>query len=113
MDSLGTWGRRDIFCHLSAVACLALASVCRTDSEYWEHRVSPRFATRAISYECAQNFRYTRRMRQGRGSLAKVFWALLLGGALFYAVVVLTGPWAIHIGGRWGPPFSRAGGAHV
>jgi hypothetical protein len=40
---------------------------------------------------------------QRRGSLFKLFWALLLGGALLYAVVVLTGPWAVHIGGRWTP----------
>jgi len=31
-------------------------------------------------------------MRQRRGSLTKVLLVLVLGGALLYAVVVLTGP---------------------
>lgn len=40
---------------------------------------------------------------QERGSLAKVLAVLILGGALVYGIVVATGPWAIHIGGRWTP----------
>jgi hypothetical protein len=35
--------------------------------------------------------------------LAKAFVVLVLGAVLLYAVVVLTGPWAVHIGGRWTP----------
>ena len=46
---------------------------------------------------------YTRRMRQGRGSLAKLFWVIVLGGALLYAVVAVLDPWSLHIGGRWTP----------
>jgi len=42
-------------------------------------------------------------MRQRRLSLAMSFWVLLLGGALFYGVVVALDPWAFHIGGRWTP----------
>jgi hypothetical protein len=42
-------------------------------------------------------------MAQKRDSLAKVLLVFVLGGALFYAVVVALGPWAIHIGGRWTP----------
>lgn len=42
-------------------------------------------------------------MRRPRSSLAMLFWVLVLGGALLYGVVVLTGPWAVHIGGRWTP----------
>jgi hypothetical protein len=42
-------------------------------------------------------------MQQRRSPLAKLFGVLVLGGALLYAVVVLTGPWALHIGGRWTP----------
>jgi hypothetical protein len=42
-------------------------------------------------------------MRQRRGALAMSFWILVLGGALFYGVVVLLNPWSVHIGGRWTP----------
>lgn len=48
-------------------------------------------------------------MPQRRGSFAMVFWALLFGGAILYAVVVLTGPWAVHIGGRWTPLLTWSG----
>src|SRR5579859_966979 len=48
-------------------------------------------------------------MRQPRGSLAKLFLVLVFGGALLYAVVVLTGPWAVHIGGRWTPLLTWTG----
>jgi hypothetical protein len=42
-------------------------------------------------------------VQQRRGSLAKLFWVLVLGGAGFYAVVVALDPWSIHMGGRWTP----------
>lgn len=42
-------------------------------------------------------------MRQRRFSLPMLFLVLLLGGALFYGVVVALDPWAFHIGGRWTP----------
>lgn len=42
-------------------------------------------------------------MRQGRGSLAKSLWMLVLIGVLLYVVVVALNPWAIHIGGRSTP----------
>ena len=38
-----------------------------------------------------------------RGSLTKSFLGLVVVGALFYAVVVLLDPWALHISGRWTP----------
>ncbi|HET6170871.1 MAG: hypothetical protein ACHQJX_04020 [Candidatus Acidiferrales bacterium] len=44
--------------------------------------------------------------RARRGCLTKLFSLLLvgiLGGALLYGVVAITGPWAFHIGGRWTP----------
>jgi hypothetical protein len=50
-----------------------------------------------------QDFDILPRMQQRRGSLAKAFWTLIFGGALFYGVVVALGPWALHIGGRWTP----------
>ena len=46
---------------------------------------------------------YTPRMRQQRGSIAKLFWALVLCGALVYAVVVVLDPWSVHMGGRSTP----------
>jgi len=42
-------------------------------------------------------------MPQGRGSLTMLFWVIVLGGALLYAVVALMDPWSLHIGGRWTP----------
>lgn len=48
-------------------------------------------------------------MRQRRGSLAQVFWVLLLGGTLCYGVVVGLDPWSIHIGGRWTPLLTWSG----
>lgn len=42
-------------------------------------------------------------MRQGRGSLGKLFWTLVLCGVLVYAVVVVMDPWSVHMGGRWTP----------
>ena len=42
-------------------------------------------------------------MQQGRSSLAIILVVLVIGGALLYGVVVLTGPWAVHMGGRWTP----------
>ena len=48
-------------------------------------------------------FGYTPRMSQRRGSLAQIFWALLLGGSFLYAVVVALDPWSVHMGGRWTP----------
>lgn len=44
-----------------------------------------------------------------RGSLMKVFLALVLGGALLYGVAVATSPWALHIGGRWTPLLTWTG----
>jgi hypothetical protein len=51
----------------------------------------------------APDFRYTRRMQQQRGSLAKLFGTLVLGGALVYGVIGVMDPWSFHIGGRWTP----------
>jgi hypothetical protein len=42
-------------------------------------------------------------MQQRRGSLATLFWVIVLGGAGFYGVVVALDPWSIHMGGRWTP----------
>jgi len=42
-------------------------------------------------------------MQQPRGSLAKLFWTLVLCGALLYGVVGVLDPWSFHIGGRWTP----------
>jgi len=42
-------------------------------------------------------------MRQRRGCLAQLFWVLVFGVALVYAVVGVTDPWAFRIGGRWTP----------
>ena len=42
-------------------------------------------------------------MPQRRGSFVKLFFVLVLGGALLYAVVGVLDPWAFHIGGRWTP----------
>jgi len=42
-------------------------------------------------------------MRQRRGSLATLFWVIVLGGAGLYGVVVVLDPWSIHMGGRWTP----------
>ena len=56
---------------------------------------------------------YTRPMRQQRGSLAKGFWVLVLGGGLLYTVVILTGPWAAHIGGRWTPLLTWSGSGNL
>src|SRR5215470_6856594 len=36
-------------------------------------------------------------------SLAKLLLVAVIGGAVFYAVVVLLDPWALHIGGRFTP----------
>ena len=35
--------------------------------------------------------------------MARLLAVLVFGAALAYGVVVLTGPWALHIGGRWTP----------
>jgi hypothetical protein len=48
-------------------------------------------------------------VRQRRGSLAKLFWILVLGGTLCYGVVVVLDPWAFHIGGRWTPLLTWSG----
>jgi hypothetical protein len=42
-------------------------------------------------------------MQPRRGSLAKALIALVVGGALFYGVVVALEPWSMHIGGHWTP----------
>jgi len=50
--------------------------------------------------------RYTPRMRQGHGCLGGLFRLVLvgvLGLGLVYGVVLVTDPWAIHIGGRTTP----------
>lgn len=36
-------------------------------------------------------------------ALVKLLLAVILCGAVFYAVVVVLDPWALHIGGRWTP----------
>ena len=41
--------------------------------------------------------------RQRGGATLKILLALLLGGAVFYAIVLALDPWAFHIGGRWTP----------
>lgn len=41
--------------------------------------------------------------QQGRSRLVALFGILILGGAILYGVVLVTGPWALHIGGRWTP----------
>ena len=47
---------------------------------------------------------YTSRMRRGGlGCLTQLFLVSVLGVALVYGVVVVTAPWAFHIGGRWTP----------
>ena len=47
--------------------------------------------------------------QHGRGKLVMLLGILILGGALLYGVVVLTGPWALHIGGRWTPLLTWTG----
>lgn len=41
--------------------------------------------------------------QHGRGRLLALLGILILGGAVLYGLVVFTGPWALHIGGRWTP----------
>ncbi len=41
--------------------------------------------------------------RGGLGCLAQLFLVSVLGVVLVYGVVVVTAPWAFHIGGRWTP----------
>jgi len=45
-------------------------------------------------------------MRKQRGCLAQLLGVLIFGVALLYVVVATTGPWALHIGGRWTPLLS-------
>jgi hypothetical protein len=52
-------------------------------------------------------------MSQRRGTLAKLFWALILCGAVFYGAVIALGPWALHIGGRWTPLFTWQGSGRL
>lgn len=40
---------------------------------------------------------------RGRARLATTLMALVLVAAVVYGVILLTGPWAFHIGGRWTP----------
>lgn len=48
-------------------------------------------------------------MRKRHGSLVTLLLVLIFGGALVYGVVILTGPWALHIGGRWTPLLTWTG----
>jgi hypothetical protein len=41
--------------------------------------------------------------RQRGGATLKILLVLVLGAAVFYAVVLALNPWAFHIGGRWTP----------
>lgn len=46
---------------------------------------------------------YTHGMQQRRGCLVRVLWLPVIAVAIFYAVVIITSPWALHIGGRTTP----------
>ena len=42
-------------------------------------------------------------IRRPRGCLTNLLGLLIICGAVVYAVVAITSPWAFHIGGRWTP----------
>ncbi|HYL93952.1 MAG TPA: hypothetical protein VEW69_12445, partial [Alphaproteobacteria bacterium] len=42
-----------------------------------------------------------------------MFWTLVVGGALFYGVVVALNPWSLHIGGRWTPLLYWSGSGNL
>lgn len=65
----------------------------------------PEQETQAIeNYMAGRTQNLGQRKRRGcLGNLFRVVLAGIFGGALLYGVVVMTGPWALHIGGRWTP----------
>ena len=48
-------------------------------------------------------------MAKRRGTLVQLLLVLIGGGALVYGIVVLTNPWAVHMGGRWTPMLTWQG----
>ena len=45
--------------------------------------------------------------------MGRLLAVLVLGGALVYGVVVITDPWALHIGGRWTPLLYWSGSGNL
>ncbi|HEY6972354.1 MAG TPA: hypothetical protein VJA94_24295 [Candidatus Angelobacter sp.] len=52
-------------------------------------------------------------MAKRRGALVQLLLVLIGGGALFYAIVVLTNPWSVHMGGRWTPLLTWQGSGRL
>ena len=61
----------------------------------------------------AQDVGYTRRMRHRIGGLSHILSILVFAGALFYALILVLAPWAVHIGGRWTPLLTWEGSGNL